>query len=79
MVSWLPMPQVGVRQELQDEAGAVMGMRVGERRRFAVPQELAFKRKAFGQPVPANQVCEKCLHTKYIKNFQCLDQVPLII
>lgn len=51
------MSQVGVRQELQDEAGAVMGMRVGERRRFAVPQELAFKRKAFGQPVPANQVC----------------------
>ena len=55
--SWLPISQVGVRQELQDEAGAVMGMRVGERRRFAVPQELAFKRKAFGQPVPANQVC----------------------
>lgn len=49
--------QVGVRQELQDEEGAVMGMKVGERRRFAVPQELAFKRKAFGQPVPPNQVC----------------------
>ena len=48
--------QVGVRQELQDEEGAVMGMRVGERRRFAVPLDLAFKRKAFGQPVPPNQV-----------------------
>ncbi len=44
-----------MRQELQDEDGAVMSMRVGERRRFAVPADLAFKRKAFGTPVPQKQ------------------------
>jgi len=44
--------QAGVRQELQDEDGAVMNMKVGERRQFVVPAELSFKRKAFGQPVP---------------------------
>ena len=28
---------------------------VGERRRFVVPQDLAFKRKGFGQPLPQRQ------------------------
>eukprot|EP00873_Tetraselmis_striata_P023973 jgi/Tetstr1/444237/TSEL_032130.t1 len=37
--------QAGVRQELQDEDGAVMSMVVGERRQFVVPVELAYKRK----------------------------------
>mmetsp|Transcript_23030 Transcript_23030/g.59946 ORF Transcript_23030/g.59946 Transcript_23030/m.59946 type:complete len:134 (+) Transcript_23030:689-1090(+) len=44
--------QAGVRQELQDEDGAVMSMVVGERRQFVVPVELAYKRKLFGSPVP---------------------------
>lgn len=44
--------QAGVRQELQDEEGAVMSMVVGERRQFVVPLELAYKRKLFGQLVP---------------------------
>ncbi|KAG1669984.1 hypothetical protein FOA52_016245 [Chlamydomonas sp. UWO 241] len=44
--------QAGVRQEIQDEDGAVMSMRVGEQRRFVAPLDLAFKRKAFGQDVP---------------------------
>ena len=47
--------QVGVRQELQDEDGAVMSMIVGEVRQFVVPFELAFKRKLFGQTAPQNQ------------------------
>ena len=45
--------QAGVKDEVQDEAlGGVMGMRVGERRRFLVPPELCFKRKVFGQYAP---------------------------
>ena len=47
--------QVGVRQGLEDEDGAVMSMYVGERRQFVVPFELAFKRKLFGNPAPQNQ------------------------
>eukprot|EP00959_Pyramimonas_sp_CCMP1952_P454543 9470062-Pyramimonas_sp.AAC.4 len=47
--------QVGVRQELQDEDGAVMSMYVGERRQFVIPFELAFKRKLFGNIAPQNQ------------------------
>jgi len=47
--------QVGVRQGLEDEDGAVMSMVVGERRQFVVPFELAFKRKLFLQPAPQNQ------------------------
>lgn len=46
--------QAGVKDEVQDEPfGGVMGMRVGERRRFAVPPELCYKRKIFGQVPPA--------------------------
>mmetsp|Transcript_35856 Transcript_35856/g.78282 ORF Transcript_35856/g.78282 Transcript_35856/m.78282 type:complete len:235 (+) Transcript_35856:47-751(+) len=47
--------QVGVRQELQDEDGAIMSMYVGERRQFVIPFELAFKRKLFGNIAPQNQ------------------------
>ncbi|KAK3277826.1 hypothetical protein CYMTET_14190 [Cymbomonas tetramitiformis] len=47
--------QVGVRQEVQDEDGAVMSMVVGERRQFVVPFEIAFKRKLFGELAPQNQ------------------------
>jgi hypothetical protein len=49
--------QVGVRQEVQDEDGAVMSMVVGERRRFVVPQELLFKQKVFGTAVPPSAEC----------------------
>jgi hypothetical protein len=44
--------QAGVRQEIQDEDGAVMSMVVGERRQFVAPLDVAYKRKLFGQPVP---------------------------
>mmetsp|Transcript_1414 Transcript_1414/g.3041 ORF Transcript_1414/g.3041 Transcript_1414/m.3041 type:complete len:277 (-) Transcript_1414:49-879(-) len=48
--------QVGIRQELQDEDGAVMSMKVGERRQFAVPAELVMENigggKIFGSRVP---------------------------
>lgn len=45
--------QAGVKDEVQDEAiGGVMGMKVGERRRFIVPPELCYKRKCFGQYLP---------------------------
>mmetsp|Transcript_16914 Transcript_16914/g.47208 ORF Transcript_16914/g.47208 Transcript_16914/m.47208 type:complete len:227 (+) Transcript_16914:39-719(+) len=47
--------QAGVRQECQDEDGAVMSMVVGEHRQFVVPLELAFKRKLFGKPVPQRE------------------------
>ena len=40
--------QAGVKDEVQDEAGGVMGMRVGETRRSVVPVELCFRRKCFG-------------------------------
>ena len=45
--------QAGVKDEVQDESfGGVMGMKVGEKRRFVVPGELCFKRKVFGQYLP---------------------------
>eukprot|EP00238_Polyblepharides_amylifera_P008586 CAMPEP_0196598082 /NCGR_PEP_ID=MMETSP1081-20130531/94112_1 /TAXON_ID=36882 /ORGANISM="Pyramimonas amylifera, Strain CCMP720" /LENGTH=187 /DNA_ID=CAMNT_0041923719 /DNA_START=165 /DNA_END=728 /DNA_ORIENTATION=+ len=47
--------QVGVRSEAQDEEGAVMSMRVGEKRQFIITPELAFKRKLFGQLLPQNE------------------------
>lgn len=47
--------QAGVRQELQDEDGAVMSMIVGERRQFVIPFEVAYRRKLFGQPVPQRE------------------------
>lgn len=49
--------QVGIRSEVQDEDGAVMSMVVGERRQFVVPQELLFKQKLFGVPVPSSAEC----------------------
>lgn len=50
-------PQVGIRQEIQDEDGAVMSMVVGERRQFVVGPEIFFKRKLFGNLVPQNEEC----------------------
>ena len=47
--------QAGVKDEVQDEAGGVMGMRVGETRRFVVPAELCFRRKCFGQYLPKGE------------------------
>jgi len=49
--------QVGIRQEIQDEDGAVMSMVVGERRQFVVGPEIFFKRKLFGNLVPQNEEC----------------------
>ena len=47
--------QAGVKDEVQDEVGGVMGMRVGETRRFVVPAELCFRRKCFGQYLPKGE------------------------
>jgi len=44
--------QAGVKDEVQDEAGGVPEMFVGEKRRFVVPAELCFKRRVFGQTPP---------------------------
>ena len=44
--------QAGVKDEVQDEAGGVPEMFVGEKRRFVVPAELCFKRRVFGQTAP---------------------------
>lgn len=44
--------QAGVKDEVQDEAGGVPEMFVGEKRRFVVPAELCFKRRVFGQNPP---------------------------
>ena len=46
--------QAGVKDEVQDEAGGVPEMFVGEKRRFVVPAELCFKRRVFGQNPPVD-------------------------
>ena len=52
--------QVGIRQELEDEAGAVMDMVVGERRQFAIPLDVVMENvgggKLFGKKVPNTDV-----------------------
>lgn len=47
--------QAGVKDEVQDEAGGVPEMFVGEKRRFVVPAELCFKRRVFGQTPPKDE------------------------
>ena len=48
--------QVGIRQQLEDEPGAVIDMVVGERRQFAVPFDVVMENisggKLFGEPAP---------------------------
>ena len=48
--------QHGIRDEIQDQPGAVLDMYVGETRKFRVPQDLILERggKIFQQKVPLN-------------------------